>query len=160
MEEDKIDESAVKNLAYILEAHYIDSKPIKDLLVAYKELEETGIELATEIDCLKTDYEEITKELNEKDIAWRTALNELKQEKEKNKKLDRENQALYESINCDDKNMLERLYKEEKEKNKELLEGLKYRVKYCGLLERELYGNENIELTKIEQELLQEGDDK
>ena len=39
-------------------------------------------------------------------------------EKENNRKLDRENQALYESINCDDKTMLERLYKEEKEVTK------------------------------------------
>lgn len=38
----------------------------------------------------------------------------------KNKELDRENQALYESINCDDNTMLARLYQEEKEKNKEL----------------------------------------
>lgn len=41
-------------------------------------------------------------------------------EKEKNKELDRENQALYESINCDDNTMLAKLYQKEKEKNKEL----------------------------------------
>ena len=45
------------------------------------------------------------------------------------------------------------------EKNKELLEGLKYRVNYCKLLEKELYSNGinyNMELTKIEQKYLQE----
>lgn len=36
------------------------------------------------------------------------------------KKLDRENQALYESINIEDDNMLIRLYQEQKEENKEL----------------------------------------
>lgn len=41
-------------------------------------------------------------------------------EKENNKELDRENQALYESINCDDNTMLAKLYQKEKEKNKEL----------------------------------------
>jgi len=51
------------------------------------------------------------------------------------------------------------LYNKEKEKNKELLEGLKYRVNYCKLLEKELYGNGinyNMELTKIEEKYLQE----
>lgn len=51
------------------------------------------------------------------------------------------------------------LYNKEKEKNKELLEGLKYRVNYCKLLEKELYNNGvnyNIELTQIEQDYLQD----
>lgn len=51
------------------------------------------------------------------------------------------------------------LYNKEKEKNKELTEGLKYRVNYCKLLEKELYGNGinyNMELTKIEEKYLKE----
>lgn len=51
-------------------------------------------------------------------------------EKENNKELDRENQALYESINCDDNTMLAKLYQKEKEKNKEL---------EMQLLEKDLY---------------------
>ena len=45
----------------------------------------------------------------------------------------------------------------EKEKNKELQEGLKYRVNYCKLLEKELYSNGvnyDMELTKIEEKYL------
>lgn len=56
------------------------------------------------------------------------------------------------------KNLLD-LYNKEKEKNKGLLEGLKYRVNYCKLLEKELYNNGvnyNIELTKVEQDYLQD----
>lgn len=52
------------------------------------------------------------------------------------------------------------LYEKEKEKNKELLEGLKYRVNYCKLLEKELYEDTDMdyemELTKIEQKYIQE----
>jgi len=52
------------------------------------------------------------------------------------------------------------LYNKEKEKNKELLEGLKYRVNYCKLLEKELYEDTDMEyemeLTKIEQKYIQE----
>ena len=57
-------------------------------------------------------------------IKMQDEIDELKEKnkelEEGNRKLDRENQALYESINCDDKNMLERLYKEQQEYIKEL----------------------------------------
>ena len=48
------------------------------------------------------------------------------------------------------------LYTKEKVKYKELLEGLKYRVNYCKLLEKELYKDTDIELTKIEQKYIQQ----
>lgn len=48
-------------------------------------------------------------------------LDRYQKEKEKNKKLDRENQALYESINCNDNTMLARLYQEEKEKKDKII---------------------------------------
>jgi len=51
------------------------------------------------------------------------------------------------------------LYNKEKEKNKELQEGLRYRVNYCKLLEKELYNNGvnyDMELTKVEEKYLQE----
>lgn len=38
-------------------------------------------------------------------------------------------------------------------RNKELEEGLKYRINYCKLLEKELYGEKEIELTKIEKNI-------
>lgn len=46
---------------------------------------------------------------------------ELKQEKEKNKELNLENQALFESINCNDDNMLVRRYQKLKDKIRGLL---------------------------------------
>ena len=47
----------------------------------------------------------------------------------------------------------------EKEKNKALKEGLKYRINYCKLLEKELYANGvnyEFEKTEIEKQLLEE----
>ena len=72
--------------------------------------------------------EEIIKEVKgfldfEEGISMKTIQGLLDlyiKEKEKNKELDRENQALYESINCDDNTMLAKLYQKEKEKNEEL----------------------------------------
>ena len=49
---------------------------------------------------------------------------ELEQEKEKNKKLNLENQALFESINCNDDNMLVRRYQKLQKEN----EKLKYKI--------------------------------
>lgn len=43
-----------------------------------------------------------------------------------------------------------------KKENKELKTGLQFRVNYCRKLEQELYGEDNIELTKIEKDLLKE----
>lgn len=67
------------------------------------------------------------------DLVLQALLDLYNEEKTKNKKLDMENQALYESINCDDKNMLERLYKEEKEKSK--------KCEYYEMVADELYKN-------------------
>lgn len=78
----------------------------EEIIRKLKDLSENAIEY----DWLSWDEIDCIKEL----------LDLYNKEKEKNKKLDRENQALYESINCEDKTMLERLYREEKEKNKEL----------------------------------------
>lgn len=53
------------------------------------------------------------------------------------------------------------LYNKEKEKNKALKEGLKYRVNYCKLLEKELYANGvnyEFEKTEIEKQFLEEGE--
>lgn len=50
-------------------------------------------------------------------------------------------------------------YFEEKEKNKALKEGLKYRINYCKLLEKELYANGvnyEFEKTEIEKQFLEE----
>lgn len=47
----------------------------------------------------------------------------------------------------------------EKEKNKALKEGLKYRINYCKLLEKELYANGvnyEFEKTEIEKQFLEE----
>ena len=51
------------------------------------------------------------------------------------------------------------LYNKEKEKNKELKEGLKYRINYCKLLEKELYANGinyEMEKTEIEKRYLED----
>lgn len=51
------------------------------------------------------------------------------------------------------------LYNKEKEKNKALKEGLKYRINYCKLLEKELYANGvnyEFEKTEIEKQFLEE----
>ena len=48
---------------------------------------------------------------------------------------------------------------QEKEKNKALKEGLKYRINYCKLLEKELYANGvnyKFEKTEIEKQFLEE----
>lgn len=68
-------------------------------------------------------------------------LDSYNKEKEKNKKLDRENQALYESINCDDNNMLIRFCEQQKQIIKELTnEVLECDVEYERLgYETELY---------------------
>lgn len=53
------------------------------------------------------------------------------------------------------------LYQAEKEKNKALKEGLKYRINYCKLLEKELYANGvnyEFEKTEIEKQFLEEGE--
>lgn len=50
------------------------------------------------------------------------------------------------------------LYIAEKEKNKALKEGLKYRINYCKLLEKELYANGvnyEFEKTEIEKQFLE-----
>ena len=50
------------------------------------------------------------------------------------------------------------LYNKEKEKNKALKEGLKYRINYCKLLEKELYANGvnyEFEKTEIEKQFLE-----
>lgn len=51
------------------------------------------------------------------------------------------------------------LYNKEQEKNKALKEGLKYRINYCKLLEKELYANGvnyEFEKTEIEKQFLEE----
>ena len=51
------------------------------------------------------------------------------------------------------------IYQAEKEKNKALKEGLKYRINYCELLEKELYANGvnyEFEKTEIEKQFLEE----
>ena len=51
------------------------------------------------------------------------------------------------------------LYEKEQEKNKALKEGLKYRINYCKLLEKELYANGinyEFEKTEIEKQFLEE----
>lgn len=53
----------------------------------------------------------------------------------------------------EEKNIFLNLYNKEKEKNKALKEGLKYRINYCKLLEKELYANGvNYEFEKTESE--------
>lgn len=63
------------------------------------------------------DYEQTIIELYEEMQRYRKMYFE---EKENNKKLDTENQALYESINCNDDEMLIRQYKKLKVKNSDL----------------------------------------
>lgn len=84
----------------------------------------------------------------ETENAIKTILDLYNKEKENNKKLDRENQALYESINCDDNTMLARLYQEEKEKNK---------ILSIQIIENEkLYDKETARLGNLIRELLEE----
>ena len=73
---------------------------------------------------------------------------ELEQEKEKNKKLNLENQALFESINCNDDNMLARRYQKlQKELDKkDKLINLMYQdieCEYSGTSYVEYYSLEN-----------------
>lgn len=79
--------------------------------------------------------------------AIETILDLYNKEKNYNRKLDRENQALYESINCDDNTMLARLYQEEKEKSK-LIEELKIELNNARK-EKEELKKDNAELRRL-----------
>lgn len=63
---------------------------------------------------------------------------EIKDLKANCKKLDRENQALYESINLEDDNMLSRMYQEQKQRIKELEQINEEHKKLNGTLREEI----------------------